>query len=249
MSARVSAPSVTEATVYDHIEVLPEAVEKAIEWDRYWFGYWVSNSPPRTTTDRVLTAWVAWDQKAEAAYVFVDELSSVFRCEWDEKFSCDVSGNDGDIGEPDAYQLWKKKCEKLHGPFRLPVAPARQATTFGAFDGNKTRKVRRLFEDHVLSRKFIREARNSRTLRSRGHPLRIRIGNFELDSPMIYFYVEGTPYLQTIWLNPVADRFMYLDEWSIDTPGRKKSYPYAMKRIRENGVTFVIKAGKLVAER
>ena len=233
---------------------LSDAVARAAVWDNYWFGFWKS-IPRMAEAQEQLTGWPVRATNGEDVLVFVDELHSVFSCSFQKQYACDFVWNYGDrlcAEEPDFVEYESIKKSKGAGQQKISIVMRPEllrAVNFSSFDDAKARKVQILINAHYLDKEFFHDARKYYGQRARYDPIRIRVGNFNLDSPLIYFYVDGMPYLPIMSLDPTASRFVYLDEWSIDSGSHRCYYPHAIKRIRENGAWFTVENGKLVREK
>jgi len=233
---------------------LPSAVAEATIWGNYWFGFWGS-IPNMAKTGGELTAWPVRPVNGADVYVFVDELHSVFICSFEKKYACDTLWNFGDsLGSAgpqfEEYESDKQRYSADRQKLSISLRPDLLRTVeFSPFDDAKIRKIETLFDQHVLDKEFFQRVRQGRTRKLSNQPIRIRVGDFNLDSFLIYFYINGDPYLSTIWLDPTGNRFTYLEEWSTDYGILRYYYPHAVKRIQENGAWFVVKNGKLVKDR
>jgi hypothetical protein len=227
---------------------LGEAVAKAAVWDNYWFRFWEDKLPKLIQTKASLTAWSVRVVKTNDILIFVDELNSVFDCVRDSGFSCEAIW---EFDGPDAaeYQIDKRRYGVGHQKLAMDLNPGLlRVATFGPFDQAKVSKLQRVFQDSVLNAEFFNEVKEYRSPALANRPIRIRVGNFNLDSQWLYYYVEGERYLETIEFDSSGTRVVHQDDGNLDSPPFKWTYPKAVKRIRENGVWFVVKDGKLVRE-
>ena len=237
-----------------NIAGVSEAVAKAIVWNNYWFGYWPTKIPKMIQANATLTAWSVRAEKGQAVYVFVDELHSVFHCYrdgepyvqsvWDHEDALLPAGP-----QLEEYDLEKRQYGVGQQSFSIRLNPAlSQTLAFGEFDALKIERVQRVFEEYVLNKDFFDNVREYRSPKLAGRPIRVHVGNFNLNSTWIYYYVEGMDYLETIEFDPAGKRFVYLDAYSFTAPPHAVDYPHAIKRIQEDGTWFVVKDGKLVKE-
>lgn len=233
---------------------LAEGVARAIVRDGYWFGYWEDRIPKMILENRTLTGWPISARDGKGAYVLVDDLHGEFYCSNGERPLCSTTADYEDALTPAGpdlaeYQTRKEGSGAGQQKITINLQPKLlEDIKFGPFDASKIEKVRRLFDQHILNKEFFENLRLGQASHSAQRAVRIRIGNFNQNSHLIYFYVEGDPYLQTIELNAAGDLFARVDEWRIDGAPHSRDYPHAVKRIEENGSWFVVKDGKLSKE-
>lgn len=233
---------------------LSVSVGRAIVWDNYWFGYWGNKINRISSAGEILTGWPVPGENGKDIDVLVDEIHSELFCTRGNQPVCStVSDYEDDLvsagPDPQEYETRKQRSGAGRQKISIILTPTLlESIKFGSFDAPKIEKVERLFDEHILNKEFFDAIRQGHRPGLVHDPIRIRVGNFNLDSPFIYFYVEGDPYLQTVELDQFGNHFVHIDEWSIDSPPHTKDYPHAMKRIRENGASFVVKEGKLVKE-
>jgi len=237
-----------------NVSGLAEGVARAIVWDDYWFGYWEDRIPKMILEKRTLTGWPVPAKDGKGTYVLVDDLHGEFYCSREERPLCNTTADYEDALAPAGpdlpeYQARKRASGAGQQKITIDLEPKLlEAIKFGPFDASKIEKAERLFNQHVLNKEFFESLRQGQASQSARRAVRIRIGNFNLDSSFIFFYVEGDPYLQTIELDARGNSFVHLDEWRIDSPPHLKDYPHAVKRIEENGSWFAAKDGKLSKE-
>ena len=236
------------------ISDLPEVVAKAIVWDNYWFGYWPNKVPKMAQSTTHLTVWPVRVPNEDAVYVFIDELHSVVHCyldhayyvQWIDDYEDPVLSAGPRLEE---FEIDKHRYGVGQQSLSVVLGPETLSTIrFDRFGALKIAKVEQSFNNHILNKDFFDEVKQYRSQEFAQKPIRIKVGNFNFDSPWIYYHVEGMEYLESIQFDSAGKSFVHLDSYSFTDPPHAWDYPHAIKRIAENGSWFVIKNGKLVKE-
>lgn len=237
----VYTPQTLDETLYPGLE---ESVAEGLVWNNYWFGYWSDTLPKLLADQRALPALAAGDPLAGPVFVCIDEIRTILECYADGEFVVQniTSHDDGritrDLNVKHYDEQKRVQCDK-GTRLSIRLGPlAKGAIEFGEFTREKASYFREIYEQHVLDAdvySFLRRHVGDRT-----QTLKMRVGNFTLDSHWIYYYVKAVPYIGIIQWNPSRRELVHHELKYVQEMPLEEKLLVLKQRIDENGTWFVL---------
>lgn len=245
---------------------LAKLVGEAYVWNHFWFNDWGKNFDKGLKIGKKETVGVSVIddkvKKQKGYSIFFDSLPS------DLSFYKDGSWWAPDVLEDyndERLSLSENKkayldSKAMHSDSMKSFEVRFDKNIFKVLDFGKFGVDKKKFVEDVFVKKiFVEDIDSFRKVISRNskNGISIRVGNFNLNYPVFYYYVEGLdyeggeegkgmPYLGSVLFDPKTRNLIHNDIVGNDVKPIKRKYKNAISRIRQTGITLRYKDGHFV---